>query len=36
MDAATPIRDDVDRDQPTDLEREREDYAEITQPFNPE
>lgn len=36
MDAATPIRDDVDRDQPTDLEREREDSGEITQPFNPE
>ena len=36
MDAATPIREDVDQDQPTDLEREREDSAEITQPFNPE
>lgn len=36
MDAATPIRDAVDRDQPTDLELEREDSAEITEPFNPE
>ena len=36
MDAAMPIRNDIDQDQRTDLEREREDTAEITQPFNPE
>ena len=36
MDAATPVLNEIDHDQPSDLEREREDSAEITEPFNPE
>lgn len=36
MDAATPVLNEIDQDQPSDLEREREDSVEITEPFNPE